>query len=156
MFTTTCLNNSKRGGCEKERTPQLLCVQYHIWMEVTAVPYQRLHDKVHLNMGPFRMEADTFSLMRGERLCCLVCCCYGRTHTFFERFFKIFLVCKDYGELRSLEKRLHWAKIKSGHNSITCPSSTVLQDEWATAPRRWHIRHISILCKHPWKAQNGH
>lgn len=31
-------------------------------MEVTAVPYQSVHDKVYLDMGPCRMEADTFFL----------------------------------------------------------------------------------------------
>lgn len=58
-----------------------MCATPYLDGLVTAAPYQRVHDKVYLDTGPCRMEDDTFSLMRGERLCIsLVCSCYSWTH----------------------------------------------------------------------------
>lgn len=41
----------------------------------------------------------------------------------------------------------HWPKIKFGLNSIFCLSASILQDEWAAAPRKEHIPHICFYCK---------
>lgn len=113
-----------------ERKGFTLCIQCHIWMKVTAAAYHAVYDRVYMSTicMTWEFEADTLQFEKINK------------STFSKNQRKSFLFPDNIEWLTLLPLEtlvcLCWPKTKSGLNLIFCMSTAILQDEWATPPRK--------------------